>query len=88
MPNNTKYERKPTTSRAIPFLKKPSESSSNMRENPKQRLVYGNTLERFERDEDLVKFITKTINEVMNKRMDVIEKQIQEHFSRLYIANK
>ena len=73
MPNNTTYEGKPSTLKEITLFKKPSESSSNAREIPRQSLVHGNTLDKFEKDENLVKFITKTIDEVLNKRMDVIE---------------
>ena len=59
-----------------------------MRENSRQGLVHGNTLDKFEKDENLVKFITETIDEGLNKRMDVIEQQIHEHFRRLHITNK
>ena len=88
MPNNTTYEGKLRTSKEIPFFKKPFEPSSNMRENSRQSLVHGNTLDKFEKDENLVKFITKKIDEVLNERIDVIEQQIQEHFRRLHITNK
>ena len=88
MPNNTTFEGKPSTLKEITLFKKPSESYLNMRENPRQSLVHGNTIDKFEKDENLVKFITKTIDEVLNKRMDVIEQQIQEHFRRLHITNK
>ena len=88
MPNNTTFEGKPSTLKEITLFKKPSESYLNMRENPRQSLVHGNTIDKFEKDENLVKFITKTIDEVLNKRMDVIEQQMKEHFCRLHIANK
>ena len=88
MPNNITYEGKPSTLKEITLFKKPSESYLNMRENPRQSLVHGNTIDKFEKDENLVKFITKKIDEVLNKRMDVIEQQIQDHFRRLHITNK
>ena len=88
MPNNTTYEGKPSTLKETTLLNKPSKSSLNMRENPRQSLVHVNTLDKFEKDENLVRFITKKIDEVLNKRMDVIEQQIQEHFRRLHIINK
>ena len=88
MPNNTTYEGKPSTLKEITLFKKPSGSSLNVREKPRQSLAHGNTLDKFEKDENLVKFITKKIDEVLNKRMDVIEQQIQDHFRRLHITNK
>ena len=66
----------------------PSELSLNMTENSKQSLAQVNTLDKFKKDENLVKFITKTINKVVNKQMDVIEHHNQEHFRCLYMENK